>query len=201
MAQAAAVAKPPAPPRRRRASATPRRPPYLLIAPAALLMLGFIAYPVLSVFSYSLQNHNPTKPWRNGFAGLGNFTQAFAHDPQFWDTLTFSTKWVVVEVGLQLLFGNLVEHLTTGAELLVPPDATGAFMRVVEAVRTAPDPAPLPAGAWRPLPAERRRIVPGIDGLVAAAADTLALYFELGASWAPPKKPNEPNEPREVGTR
>ena len=68
MAQAAAVAKPPAPPRRRRASATPRRLPYLLIAPAGLLMLGFIAYPVLSVFYYSLQHFNPTKPWRNGFA-------------------------------------------------------------------------------------------------------------------------------------
>ena len=106
MAQAAAVAQPPpAPARRRRASATPRRLPYLLIAPAALLMLGFIAYPVLSVFYYSLRHYNPTKPWRNGFAGLGNFREAFAHDPQFWDTLTFSAKWVVVEVALQLLFG------------------------------------------------------------------------------------------------
>jgi predicted dehydrogenase len=102
------------------------------------------------------------------------------------------------EYGRTDLLRNLVEHLTAGAELLVPPDATGAFMRVVEAVRTAPDPAPLPAGVWRGLPAERRRIVPGIDGLVAAAADTLALYSELGASWALPK---EPNEPRGAGTR
>src|SRR5437764_1275238 len=102
MAQAAAVAKPPAPPRRRRASATPRRLPYLLIAPAALLMLGFIAYPVISVFYYSLQNFNPTKPWRNGYAGFDNFVQIFTKDPQFWDTLTFSAKWVFVEVGLQL---------------------------------------------------------------------------------------------------
>ncbi|GAQ53448.1 carbohydrate ABC transporter permease [Streptomyces acidiscabies] len=105
MAQAAAVAKKPAPPRRRRASATPRRLPYLLIAPAALLMLGFIAYPVISVFYYSLQHFNPTKPWRDGFAGLDNFRQIFTDDPQFWDTLTFSAKWVFVEVGLQLLFG------------------------------------------------------------------------------------------------
>lgn len=81
MAQAAAVAKPPAPPRRRRASATPRRLPYLLIAPAALLMLGFIAYPVISVFYYSLQHYNPTKPWRNGFAGFDNFVHAFTEDP------------------------------------------------------------------------------------------------------------------------
>ncbi|WP_433449422.1 hypothetical protein ACQPXS_13660 [Streptomyces sp. CA-142005] len=59
MAQAAAVAKPPAPPRRRRASATPRRLPYLLIAPAALLMLGFIAYPVLSVFQQTHAHRGP----------------------------------------------------------------------------------------------------------------------------------------------
>jgi multiple sugar transport system permease protein len=105
MAQAAAVAKPPGPPGRRRASAAPRRLPYLLIAPAALLMLGFIAYPVVSVFYYSLRDYNPTKPWRNGYAGLGNFAEIFTRDPLFWDTLVFSAKWVLVEVGLQLLFG------------------------------------------------------------------------------------------------
>ncbi|WP_199549096.1 carbohydrate ABC transporter permease [Streptomyces sp. N35] len=102
MAQAAAVAKPPP---KRRKSVTPRRLPYLLIAPAGLLMLGFIAYPVISVFYYSLQHFNPTKPWRNGFAGFENFTKIFTDDPLFWDTLLFSAKWVVVEVGLQLLFG------------------------------------------------------------------------------------------------
>lgn len=107
MAQAAAVAKPPPkqqPPKRRK-SVTPRKLPYLLIAPAGLLMLGFIAYPVISVFYYSLQHFNPTKPWRNGFAGFENFTKIFTDDPLFWDTLLFSAKWVVVEVGLQLLFG------------------------------------------------------------------------------------------------
>ncbi|MFJ5971141.1 Gfo/Idh/MocA family protein [Streptomyces sp. NPDC093060] len=86
------------------------------------------------------------------------------------------------------LLENLVEHLTTGAPLLVTPDETGAFMQVVEAIRSAPDPAPLPESAWRLLPAERRRVVPGIDGLVAASADTLALYSELGAPWALPKE-------------
>ncbi|GGY64878.1 transporter [Streptomyces omiyaensis] len=105
---ATAVTEPPrdtTPRGRRRTGATPRRLPYLLIAPAGLLMLGFIAYPVLSVFYYSLQHYNPTKPWRNGFAGLDNFTEIFTADPHFWGTLTFSLKWVVVEVTLQLLFG------------------------------------------------------------------------------------------------
>jgi predicted dehydrogenase len=86
------------------------------------------------------------------------------------------------------LLGNLVDHLTVGAPLLVEPDATGAFMKVVEAIRLADDPVALHAGAWHLLPGENRRVVPGIDGLVAAAADTLALYSELGAPWAPPKQ-------------
>lgn len=109
MAHTAAVAEPPPrqarAPRRRRASTTPRRLPYLLIAPAALLMLGFIAYPVAGVFYYSLRHYNPTKPWRNGFAGLANFDTILHHDPQFWSSLGFTLKWVAVEVALQLLLG------------------------------------------------------------------------------------------------
>ncbi|MGV9276203.1 Gfo/Idh/MocA family protein [Streptomyces griseosporeus] len=101
------------------------------------------------------------------------------------------------EYGRTDLLENLAAHLTTGADLLVPPETTGAFMRVVEAIRTAPDPAPLPGSAWRALPEEGRRVVPGVDGLVAAAADTLALYSELGAPWAPAAHAL----PREVSTR
>jgi predicted dehydrogenase len=95
------------------------------------------------------------------------------------------------------LLENLVAHLTTGADLLVPPDGTGAFMKVVEAVRRAPDPAPLPDTAWRRVPGENRRAVPGIDALVAAAADTLSLYSELGAPWARPARHRQ----KEVSTR
>ncbi|WP_435215979.1 Gfo/Idh/MocA family protein [Streptomyces sp. bgisy034] len=95
------------------------------------------------------------------------------------------------EYGRTDLLENLVEHLVDGTDLLVTPEVTGAFMKVVEAIRQAPDPVRLPAGAWRLLPDEQRRVVPGIDGLVAAAADTLALYSELGAPWAAPARTNE----------
>ncbi len=61
-----------------------------------------------------------------------------------------------------------------GAELLVAPEATGAFMKVVEAIRQAPYLLALPADAWAPLPEESRRVAPGIDDL-SAAADTLGL--------------------------
>ncbi|MER7350675.1 Gfo/Idh/MocA family oxidoreductase [Streptomyces aurantiacus] len=89
------------------------------------------------------------------------------------------------------LLENLVEHLTRGTGLFVPLAATGAFTRVVEAVRTAPDPVALPPDAWTRAPGDGagRRVVHGVDGLVATAADTLCLYSELGARWAqtPPK--------------
>ncbi|CAL9409070.1 hypothetical protein SUDANB2_01610 [Streptomyces sp. enrichment culture] len=101
------------------------------------------------------------------------------------------------EYGRTDLLENLVDHLTTGAALLVPPDATGAFMKVVEAIRTAPDPAALPESAWHRVPGENRRVVPGIDALVAAAADTLSLYSELGARWALAAE----HLPNEVSTR
>ncbi|POX37000.1 oxidoreductase [Streptomyces sp. Ru73] len=90
------------------------------------------------------------------------------------------------------LLENLVAHLTDGTPLLVPPVATGAFMRVLEAVRCAPDPVPLPPDAWHTAPGTshgaQRRVVRGIDGLVAASADTLSLYSELGAPWALPQE-------------
>ncbi|RSM92952.1 oxidoreductase [Streptomyces sp. WAC 01325] len=95
------------------------------------------------------------------------------------------------EYGRTDLLENLVEHLIDGTDLLVTPEITGAFMKVVEAIRLAPDPARLPGGAWQLLPDEQRRVVPGIDGLVAAAADTLALYSELGAPWADPARTKE----------
>lgn len=99
------------------------------------------------------------------------------------------------------LLENLVAHLTTDAPLLVPPDATGAFMKVVEAIRRAPDPAPLPDDAWHRVPGEDRRVVPGIGRLVEAAADTLSLYSELGAPWAPPAQRSAQRPPKEVNTR
>lgn len=80
------------------------------------------------------------------------------------------------------LLENLIAHVRDGAELLVPVRATGAFMKVVEAVRTAPDPVALPATT---VPGEisPRRIVPGIDALVEASAANLRLFSELDAPW------------------
>ncbi|MEZ0157788.1 Gfo/Idh/MocA family protein [Streptomyces griseorubens] len=96
------------------------------------------------------------------------------------------------------LLENLVAHLRDGSPLLVTPADTGAFMQVVEAIRAAPDPSPLPDDAWHRVPGEDRRVVPGVDALVAAAAERLSLYSELGAPWA---RPAHHRLPKEVSTR
>jgi multiple sugar transport system permease protein len=97
-----------APPRR---GATPPRrrkrqwAPYALILPTVAVLAAFLLYPIGSVGYYSLQRYNVTQPWKNGFAGLDNFRRMLFDDPLFWQSLLFSAKWVVVQVGLQLLLG------------------------------------------------------------------------------------------------
>jgi multiple sugar transport system permease protein len=68
-------------------------------------MLGFLVYPMASVGYYSLQHYNVSKPWDNGFAGLANFSRMLFDDPLFWQSLGFTVKWVVAEVGLQFVLG------------------------------------------------------------------------------------------------
>jgi predicted dehydrogenase len=79
------------------------------------------------------------------------------------------------------LLADLVAHLRDGTDLLVPPERTGAFMRLVEAVRTAPAPVRLPDDAWyaEDGPDGPRRVLRGIDALTDAGARELALYSEL----------------------
>ncbi|GAB3125183.1 Gfo/Idh/MocA family oxidoreductase [Streptomyces calidiresistens] len=86
--------------------------------------------------------------------------------------------------GREVLLRTLVDHLAAPdpadrPPLTVPLSATRSFMRVLEAVRTAPDPTPLPADD---LPGEngaRRRVVPGITDIVTTAAGECALFSEL----------------------
>jgi multiple sugar transport system permease protein len=90
-------------PRRRSAWA-----PYALIAPAVLLIVVFLVYPIGSVFYYSLQHDNLAQPYDNGFAGLSNFTQILFHDPLFWKSLRITGAWVGVQVLFQLVLGLML---------------------------------------------------------------------------------------------
>jgi predicted dehydrogenase len=91
------------------------------------------------------------------------------------------------------LLENLAEHLThPEVPLLVPLPATSAFMQAVEAIRRAPAPRSIPCRFQQVERVEvagvaaQRRTLPGVEILVAASADRLALFSELGAPWAVP---------------
>lgn len=81
--------------------------PYLFITPAIIFILVFLAYPLLTVFSYSLQNYNITKLAQQGFVGLQNFKDMF-QDKIFFKSLGVSVKWVLTEVVSQLIFGTIL---------------------------------------------------------------------------------------------
>jgi multiple sugar transport system permease protein len=98
----------PAKPARHSRSARINWIPYVFIAPSVLLIAGFLFYPMLNVFYFSLQNYNPGKPYYNGFAGFDNFVAIFTDDPLFGQSLWISLKWVAAEVVLQLVFGLLI---------------------------------------------------------------------------------------------
>ncbi|MCC8246034.1 DUF6807 family protein [Saccharothrix luteola] len=79
---------------------------------------------------------------------------------------------------------NLLDHLADPAvPLHAPLVRTGAFMRVLEAVRTAPDPMPIDP-AW--LRRNGKRVdVDGVDHVVAKAAEHLRTFAELEVPWSP----------------
>lgn len=84
--------------------------PYLFILPAILFILAFLAYPLLTVFFYSLQSYDVTKIASKGFIGLENFKKLF-DDKIFYRSLGISVKWVLVEVSAQLFLGLVLALL------------------------------------------------------------------------------------------
>lgn len=90
------------------------------------------------------------------------------------------------------LLENLIDHVRTGAALMVPLSATESFTQVLDAVRLAPEPLPIPE---RFQDVERdaasgevtHRFLPGVADLTARSAETLSLYSELdvpGPGWS-----------------
>lgn len=79
--------------------------PYLLLAPALIMVVAFLFYPMATVFYYSFQNYDISAPFYDGFAGLDNYIKIFTQDKLFLPSLWNSAKWVLSQVILQLTFG------------------------------------------------------------------------------------------------
>jgi predicted dehydrogenase len=90
------------------------------------------------------------------------------------------------------LLRNLLDHRDDPSEtpLLAPLSGTRAFASVVQAVRDAPGPAPIPEGWIRTVGdgPGRHPVVRGIGEEVAVAAERLALFSEIGVPWAGPNR-------------
>jgi predicted dehydrogenase len=73
-----------------------------------------------------------------------------------------------------------------GYKLLSPLAGTGAFMKVLEAIRTAEPPRGIGAGqvTWKGDGDDARPVVRGISQLARRAAAAQATFAELGAPWA-----------------
>jgi multiple sugar transport system permease protein len=72
--------------------------------PTVALLCWLLIYPVGNVFYTSFRQEMLSRPKQNGFVGAANYIKIVS-DPVFWEALFNSARWVVVEVGLQLVFG------------------------------------------------------------------------------------------------
>src|SRR5215471_8026843 len=100
---------------RRRAGRRRSWLPYLTLLPASVLIASFVVFPVATVFYYSLQQYDVTRPYLNGFVGLDNFRQVLTADDVFRTSLGVSVKWVGSEVVFQLVLGMCLALILNSA--------------------------------------------------------------------------------------
>ncbi len=81
---------------------------------------------------------------------------------------------------------NLLAHRNSGAPLISPLLDSGAFMLVLEAIRTAPLPAPIDEAylRWEGEGDAAHAVLTGIEDALARAARQHATFSELGLPWA-----------------
>jgi raffinose/stachyose/melibiose transport system permease protein len=90
--------------------------PLLWVAPAILLLVVFVYYPVVDNVRLSLYRWGPFSP-TEVFIGLDNYT-ALGRDPIFWSSLfnnmAYAVVSVVVQVGGGLILAAVLEELVRG---------------------------------------------------------------------------------------
>ncbi|UZX04448.1 Gfo/Idh/MocA family oxidoreductase [Arthrobacter sp. CDRTa11] len=108
------------------------------------------------------------------------------------DRLTVSTKesWTEQVFSRDDLTENLIAHRNHGTALISPLLDSGAFMLVLEAIRTAPPPAPIDPGfvRWEGDGEAAHAVVVGIEDALERAVQEQATFSELGLPWALPGK-------------
>ena len=74
------------------------------VAPAGLLLLLLVAFPLVEVARNSLWNRNLVDPTVTGFAGFDNFTTVLTDD-SFWPSVWRTAEWTVLSVAGEYVLG------------------------------------------------------------------------------------------------
>jgi predicted dehydrogenase len=110
------------------------------------------------------------------------------------DRLTINTPAGQTEqvYGRDDLTENLIAHRNDGTELISPLLDSGAFMLVLEAIRTAPLPAPIDDAyiRWEGDGDSAHAVVIGIEDALERATQEHATFSELGLPWAGSARPS-----------
>ena len=84
--------------------------PYLLIAPALIIMICVVFWPIINAVWMSFQNYHLARPNRMGFIGFENYVKILGSS-KFQSSLWLTIVWVFFGVGFQFLFGFLLALL------------------------------------------------------------------------------------------
>ncbi|MGQ3213483.1 MAG: carbohydrate ABC transporter permease [Shinella sp.] len=87
-----------------------RMMPYMLLAPAVLVTLFIVFFPMVQAVFTSLYDLVLWKPNASRFVGFGNYAKLFA-DPVFWTALGNTALWIGLTVPLQMGLGLLTALL------------------------------------------------------------------------------------------
>ncbi|MGP0224704.1 MULTISPECIES: DUF6807 family protein [unclassified Paenarthrobacter] len=103
-------------------------------------------------------------------------------------TVTTEAGETTHDFGREDLTENLLQHLKDGTPLLSPLEDSGAFMQVLEAIRTAEDPAPIDPRyiEWVGSGDQARAVIRGIEDALQRATSAHATFSGLGLPWARP---------------
>ncbi|MDD2504504.1 MAG: sugar ABC transporter permease [Clostridia bacterium] len=86
--------------------------PYLLLAPAMILVLSVMGYPMIDSIRISFLDYSLLAPNDIEFIGFGNYVKLF-NDSDLFNVFLNSIKWVVSVVSIQFLIGFLLALLLT----------------------------------------------------------------------------------------
>lgn len=84
---------------------------YVFLAPWLIGLVVFILGPVVVSFVVSLTDYAILTPDQTHFVGLANYTNAFAQDPTFWQSLRVTLYYSALALPLNLIVGFALAQL------------------------------------------------------------------------------------------